>query len=229
MDNLVKFEAKDFGVFNLKGESVVSSRDVANIFGKRHDNVLQSIADLKGQVSEDFRLLNFKESSYKNLQGKKQPEILLTRDGFTLLAMGFTGKMAMQFKIAYIQRFNEMEQFINNLEAAKLEYPELAGVIAKLHKEPKRYHFSGEADLFNMIVLNIRARDYKKVHDLKVGSIRPHLKPEEIEAIMKLQRADIGLAMVIPEYDKRKEILKDYYQQIHNDKLLPVKDISQAS
>lgn len=76
-------------------------------FGKRHDNVLRDIRELG--CSSEFRLLNFEESDYTNAQGKKQPMIYMTRDGFTLLVMGYTGDLAMRFKEAYIKQFNAME------------------------------------------------------------------------------------------------------------------------
>lgn len=75
---------------------------------KRHDNVLQDIRNL--ECSDEFRLLNFQESSYVNSQNKKQPMYYVTRDGFTLLAMGYTGEKAMKFKEAYIKQFNAMER-----------------------------------------------------------------------------------------------------------------------
>ena len=78
------------------------------MFEKRHDNVLRDIKEFI--VDESFGLLNFEESSYINSQNKEQPEYLMTRDGFTLLAMGFTGEKAMQWKIKYAEAFNTMER-----------------------------------------------------------------------------------------------------------------------
>ena len=76
------------------------------MFEKR--NVLRDIKEFI--VDESFGLLNFEESSYINSQNKEQPEYLMTRDGFTLLAMGFTGAKAMQWKIKYAEAFNTMER-----------------------------------------------------------------------------------------------------------------------
>lgn len=93
---------------NKEDAPVVTSLDIAETFGKRHDNVLKDIRGL--ECSEGFRLLNFKESSYLNLQNKKQPMYYITRDGFTLLVMGYTGEKAMKFKEGYIRQFNAMEK-----------------------------------------------------------------------------------------------------------------------
>ena len=87
---------------------IITSLDVAETFGKRHDNVLRDIQSLG--CSAEFRLLNFEESYYMNEQNKQQPMYYMTRDGFTLLVMGYTGELAMRFKEAYIRQFNAMEK-----------------------------------------------------------------------------------------------------------------------
>lgn len=114
-----------------RGVPVTTSRAVAEQFGKQHAHVLRDIDNLIfalknadedrgqskiGESSEgaEFARNNFMESSYINQQNKEQPMYLLTRDGFTLLAMGFTGARALQFKVAYIDAFNRMEQIIRN-------------------------------------------------------------------------------------------------------------------
>ena len=71
-------------------------------------NVLKDIRELN--CSDEFRLLNFEQSNYLNEQNHKQPLYYLTRDGFTILAMGYTGEKAMRFKEAYIKQFNAMER-----------------------------------------------------------------------------------------------------------------------
>ena len=88
--------------------TVVSSLDVARTFEKEHRRVLQDIREL--ECSDEFREHNFVQSSYVNVQNKKQPMYLITRDGFTMLAMGYTGEKAMRFKEAYIKQFNAMEK-----------------------------------------------------------------------------------------------------------------------
>ncbi len=93
-----------------QGTPVASSLDVAKVFGKEHFNVLQSIEKLLEDVPEDFNALNFQGVEYTDAKGEKRPMYNLTRDAFTLLAMGFTGKKAMKFKIAYIEAFNAMEK-----------------------------------------------------------------------------------------------------------------------
>ena len=62
--------------------------------------------------SEEFNRHNFAEITYTDSRGRKQPEYLMTKDGFTILAMGFTGAKAMQFKESYINAFNKMENLL---------------------------------------------------------------------------------------------------------------------
>jgi Rha family phage regulatory protein len=85
------------------------STDIAAFFGKRHNHVLRDIRTLIGKTPEEFNALNFEAVEILNAKGEKRPAYRLTRDGFTLLAMGFTGKKAIAFKLAYIDAFNEME------------------------------------------------------------------------------------------------------------------------
>lgn len=96
----------------VDGKATTLSTDVARHFGKRHDDVLKSIRALASEMDEEHAR-NFAEMlvdvEIGNGATRQSPAYRLTRDGFTLLAMGFTGKRALQFKLAYIDAFNRME------------------------------------------------------------------------------------------------------------------------
>ena len=97
---------------NIDGELVVTSRQVAEDFGKQHQHVTQAIENL---ISENSLLKSMMmESEYTTERGRKYKEYLLTRDGFSLLVMGFTGSRALEWKLKYIEAFNKMEQAIKN-------------------------------------------------------------------------------------------------------------------
>ena len=101
-------------------QAVTSSLLIAEKFGKEHKNVMQSIRNLIGGTAENSAIAEmFSESTYLNEQNKEQPMFLMNRDGFTLLAMGFTGKKAMQFKLEYIKAFNSMEAQIKSSQKPK--------------------------------------------------------------------------------------------------------------
>lgn len=93
------------------GQPMTNSRDVAELFGKRHDNVRRDIRTMIDEVPACA--LNFEETWQEVVMprgGSRQSKTFnMTKDGFVLLAMGFTGKEALRFKLAYIARFNEME------------------------------------------------------------------------------------------------------------------------
>jgi Rha family phage regulatory protein len=86
----------------------VSSRTVAEVFNKPHARVLHAISQM--EIPEEFGRTNFRSSSYTNAQNKTQPEVIMSRDGFSLLAMGFTGKDALAWKLKFLAAFNQMEQ-----------------------------------------------------------------------------------------------------------------------
>lgn len=92
MTNELKAASATLGIFISNDRPVVSSRDIARVFEKRHDNVIRDIENL--ECSKSFSLLNFEESIYETERGKEYPEYLITRDGFTFLAMGFNGAKA---------------------------------------------------------------------------------------------------------------------------------------
>ena len=96
------------------GKAVTTSMQVAEYFGKRHTHVLDKIKQLIDDTPKDFAEPNFRLCFKINqLQnGKPQAYYEMTKDGFVLLAMGFTGKKAIEFKIDYINAFNEMADFI---------------------------------------------------------------------------------------------------------------------
>lgn len=100
---------------NKNGVAVVSSRVVAEDFGKRPSEVNRKIRDLIGELGCVQNCTDlFIESQYLDLQGKERLEYWMTRDGFSLLVMGFTGKEALQWKLKYIEAFNKMEEMIKN-------------------------------------------------------------------------------------------------------------------
>lgn len=108
---------------NNEGILLVSSREVAENFGKRPSEVNRTIENL---TVENCTVKNMIiESSYISSRGREEKEYLLTRDGFSLLVMGFTGKKALEWKLKYIEAFNNMEKYIkSNLDIKPLNTPQ---------------------------------------------------------------------------------------------------------
>lgn len=209
----------DLGVFVDNYDTArVDSLFVAELFEKNHKEVLRDIrkiTDPLSGLSEEFRQRNFAPSSYRNQQNKKQPCYYLTRDGFTMLVMGYTGQKAMHFKELYIKRFNEMEKVIKSLVAARQEFPLLTDNIKLLHESPKPYHFSNECDMLNRIVIGMTAKQFRIANGIDKGkSIRPYLSKKQIEMLEILQKVDVGLLVAFPEYEQRKRHLEWYKQKL---------------
>lgn len=93
-----------------ENKAVTTSQKVAESFGKKHRNVMQAIKNLTAENSAVKKM--FVKSTYINSRGQEWPMYYMNRDGFTLLAMGFNGKKALDFKLKYIDAFNKMEQTI---------------------------------------------------------------------------------------------------------------------
>lgn len=90
------------------GKPVVSSRQIAENFDKNHRDVLRAVDNLKEDVRNFAQM--FFETTAPDSYGREQRAYLMNRDGFTLLAMGFNGKAALEWKLKYIAAFNEMEK-----------------------------------------------------------------------------------------------------------------------
>lgn len=205
----------EYGIFaDMHDTARVDSLFVADFFEKQHKHVLRDIAKITqptSGLSEEFIKNNFKEDKYKDVTGRKLPCYQMTRDGFTMLVMGYTGTKAMRFKELYIKRFNEMEEFIKTLVSARQEFPLLTENIKLLHDNPKPYHFSNECDMLNRIVLGMTAKQFKLANGLgDVKSIRPYLTREQIDMLETLQKVDVGLLVAFPDYEERKRHLEWY-------------------
>ncbi|WP_315306467.1 Rha family transcriptional regulator [Enterococcus devriesei] len=123
-------------------QAVTSSLKVAEGFEKEHRNVLRDIDSLKKDVL-NFEQMFF-EATEPDSYGRERRVVYLNRDGFTILAMGFTGKKALQFKLKYIDAFNRMEEHIkqqldtSNLSPELQMFNGLFNALAKQELETKR-------------------------------------------------------------------------------------------
>lgn len=102
----------------MRNRAITTSLKVAEVFEKDHDKVVRDIRRLTEDMEGIAKIGDtpyFRETTYIHSQnGQEYPMFEMNRDGFTLLAMGFTGKRALQFKLAYINAFNTMEEILSN-------------------------------------------------------------------------------------------------------------------
>ncbi|ECL1831104.1 Rha family transcriptional regulator [Campylobacter jejuni] len=126
----------------VKNQVFINSLDLAKVFKKRHDNIIQTIENLP---QDEFKTLNFEISSSirKNGLFEKDTKFYnLTRDAFSLLVMGFTGEKAYKWKIEFIKAFNEMEKRLRNIEYEKhdkLAFRQSLGYKSQLKQQKQKY------------------------------------------------------------------------------------------
>ncbi len=207
---------------------VVSSRSVAEDFEKRHDHIVRDIEELidKLEPPQNWGDL-FIETTYQHEQNKQwYKEYLLTRDGFSLLVMGFTGQKALEWKLKYINAFNEMEKELKRLynERKQWEIERAKGVLVrhiltdtikmKVADSPnKRFMYPNYTKLIYRAIFHKSFDELKAKYGVKPKeSLRDYLTSEElkeVEAMEMLVSSLIGLGM---GYNEIKQFISDRYQ-----------------
>lgn len=193
--------------------TVVSSLDVAETFGKDHKNILRDIRQL--ECSDEFRRLNFEQSEYLNEQNHKQPMYYMTRDGFTILVMGYTGEKAMRFKEAYIKQFNAMEK---TLQGKLIEREKGIAIRQSLTKalqqstENERMHGHAYSTYTNCIYKVLFGKNTKQLREeFGIGqkeNLRDYLSEEQLRAIQSMECLVSGLVDCGWGYDQIREFIQ---------------------
>ncbi|EJG9994455.1 Rha family transcriptional regulator [Campylobacter coli] len=166
---------------NIKENKVfINSLDLAKVFNKNHKDVLETT---KNQPQNDFTESNFILSTYKDKKGELRPCYNLTRDGFSLLVMGFTGQKAYKWKVEFIKAFNEMEKRLRNIEYEKhdkLAFRQSLGYKSQLKQQKEHYENKIKALKY----------DLEKKKEL---SFKRKLSKEELLELRKILARDYGI------------------------------------
>lgn len=178
MNNLVQISKNN--------QLTTDSPTLAKVFGKRHSDIISTIESL--EIPDDFRVRNFPQSKFQtsNRNGMSYKKYEITRDGFTLLAMGFTGAKAMKFKIDYINAFNAMEHTM----LKQAQHDRNSGLVGRLlgNFELRKENQSQKvliADLSKNL-LKTKPRWQKIIHYMNIG-----LNQTEIAAILHIGRSTV--------------------------------------
>lgn len=170
----------------MKNQVFINSLDLAKVFKKRHDNIIQTIENLP---QDEFKTLNFEISSSIRKNGlfeKDTKFYKLTRDGFSLLVMGFTGEKAYKWKIEFIKAFNEMEKRLRNIEYEKhdkLAFRQSLGYKSQLAQQKEHYENK------------IKALKYDLEHKKEL-SFKRKLSKEELLELRKILAKDYGILCI---------------------------------
>ena len=199
---------------NKQEVTVVSSLDVAETFGKEHKNVLKDIRELN--CSEEFGRLNFEPTDYVDEHNRKQPMYYITRDGFTLLAMGYTGEKAMRFKEAYIKQFNAMERMLQGklIEREKgIAVRQSLTKALQLSAENERMHghaYSTYTNCIYKVLFGMNANKLREHYGIsKKDNLRDCFSAEELRAVQSMECMVSGLIDCGWGYDKIKAFIAE--------------------
>lgn len=138
--------------------------------------------------SEEFSQLNFEGGSYLDAQNQSRPKYLLSRDGFTMLAMGFTGKKAAAYREAYIKQFNAME--------AKLVELKIQGIREMLPKAKPRFGTQSHAELLK-VKFKIYGHELDILHEI-LGNIL-----SRVDGVLSEQNATVFKNVFMRDWEKR--------------------------
>lgn len=223
MKELIKTNEFGISVLNKDESIVISSRTVADVFGKAHYTVMRDIKSLQEKLQnlyndgklENSNAYKFVCVNYTDSKGEKRPEILLNKRAFTMLTMGYTTEKALIFKDFYITKFEEMEQQLYHLKQCRIECPKLTSALQRLDSG-NVFVYSNEFNMINKIVLGCSTKEFRELHGIKKGdSIRPYCTDEQLKAIRHLQNYDSVLVDVIKDYKLRKAQLEIYYNDVY--------------
>lgn len=196
-----------------------TSQLIADKFGKRHDNILRAVANL--DCSDEFRRLNFEELNYLDEQGKPRKNYDISRDGFSILAMGFTGKSAAKWKEQFIAAFGKMERELQRLASRKTD-PALRMASSEksaaamlmtdclidarkaIGKDTKPHHFANEHSLCNWVLTGCYG--HIEEHDLERAAMRQ---------LAEIRRRNTLLIMKGESYSTRKATLREEFPLIN--------------
>ncbi|ERT11894.1 Rha family transcriptional regulator [Photorhabdus temperata] len=197
-------------VIIVGNKPVTTSQAIGKYFKRDHDKIIKRIENL--DCSDEFLTRNFRRVQYWH-RGNEYDSYEVTKDGFSFLVMGFTGKKAAAFKENYIKQFNYMENWITERLETKAEYRSLADAV-KLYIErngdDQRGHtYSNEFYFLNTLVLGESPKRWAKTRDIHTRQIRDNMSTEQLELLTYLEMRSAALFdLDIPKDERKQKLTK---------------------
>ena len=199
-----------------------NSRDVAEHFEKDHKHVLESIRNLTAENSATKSM--FIETSFES-RGKFYPQYELTRDGFSLLVMGFTGSKALEWKLKYIEAFNEMERELKRLfeERKRTEIERAKGIIIrhvltdtikmKIADSPnKKFAYPNYTKLIYRTIFGKSLKELQADFGVKPKeTVRDYMTAEQLKEVESMEMLVSSLINLGMSYDEIKSFIQQKY------------------
>lgn len=201
---------------------LTTSLKVADKFEKQHKDVLESIRGIRdAMITAEFSAL-FKETNYKASNGKNNPMYEMNRDGFSLLAMGFTGEKALKWKLDYINAFNIMESELKRIytERQQWQIERDKGVVIrhiltdtikmKITDSPhKRFAYPNYTNLIYRTLFGKTAKELEKEFDIKSKeNLRDFFTGEDLAKVQSMEMLVSSLINCGWGYDQIKEFIQ---------------------
>ena len=196
--------------------ATTTSLIVADGFGKKHKNVLQAIETLIADLPEKDRL-NFKPIFYLDAMNRKQMMFDMTRDGFSLLAMGFTGKKALEWKLKFLAAFNLMEKTLLNQQNLSWQESRQQSKIGRrdetdVIQQFVNYAINQGSKKAQMYYMNITSMTYKALFLVTAASPKPFRDMLDSMQLSFLTTAEYLIQAALDEGMKKSMHYKDVYQ-----------------
>ena len=199
-----------------------NSRDVAEHFEKQHKDVLESIRNLTAENSATKSM--FIETSFES-RGKFYPQYELTRDGFSLLVMGFSGSKALEWKLKYIEAFNEMERELKRLfeERKRTEIERAKGIIIrhvltdtikmKIADSPnKKFAYPNYTKLIYRTIFGKSLKELQADFGVKPKeTVRDYMTAEQLKEVESMEMLVSSLINLGMSYDEIKSFIQQKY------------------
>lgn len=202
-------------VIMKSNQALTTSLKVADTFNKKHQHVMESIRNLTVENSTVKKM--FVLSTYVNSRGQEQPMYYMNRDGFALLAMGFTGKDAIKFKLEYIAAFNKMDDLIRG-KLPKTPEEQLALTMVVTNRLVKRMdtvearvdHVENTSELNEVQRYKLLQARKKRVLEVVGGTESNYYKSTKARKVFNAFGRDFKKEFTIPRYDS---LQKQYFKQ----------------
>lgn len=223
--NLFENNSENSLVEIIGNKIVVSSRQVAEKFEKNHFDVLRTLTAKLQSVNGNRLAQHFFKTAYKDDSGKSNLMYLMDRDGFSFLAMGFTGEKADTWKLDFIDAFNAMENKLKLIEQQeigriieRMKGEEIRKTLTDAIKENvlesphKRFMYKNYTDLAYKKVFGMNAKQMRIDRGLEKGdSLRDYLSVLELKKLKGAENAIKGFLDMGYSYDEVKGIMSEKY------------------
>lgn len=202
----------------------MTSREIAELTGKRHDNVMQVISSL---ITAQILTPEIQESIFRHRGNEYKQWVLNKRDSLVLVA-----RLSPEFTAAVVDRWQQLEENLNlekqrkaDRQQARLEAPQMARALqearARQGKESPSHVYSNDFDMINRIVLGLPAKKFKEAQGLEAeASLRDSLTPLQMRTILAMQNLNQSFLELDMSFEERKEKLHVIFMRKYNQDLV---------